>query len=68
MATDTKPHKCESCGFRRRYDDKPRSLLGRLWRWHIGWCPGWRAYLASLSEDERADIAARYEHPPEAKS
>jgi hypothetical protein len=22
----------------------PTSLLGRIWRWHTRWCPGWKAY------------------------
>ena len=40
---------------RARYDDNPRSLLGRLWKWHTGWCPGWKAYqkeLAAATESE----------------
>ncbi len=60
MAKDGKAHDCETCGFRRRYDEKPGSLLGRLWRWHIGWCPGWRSYLGSRSDEERATLQARY--------
>jgi hypothetical protein len=51
---------CEKCGFRAKYDHRPKSLLGRLWRWHTGWCPGWRQYMASLPEDTRTDIAKRY--------
>lgn len=51
---------CATCGLRARYDRNPRSLLGRLWRWHAGWCPGWKAYMASLPEDERNRLAQRY--------
>ena len=44
---------CENCTFRAKYDKKPRSIVGRIWKWHIGWCPGWKAYLKSLSDEER---------------
>ena len=53
-------HSCETCGFRAKYDAKPKSLLGRLWRWHVGWCPGWKAYMKSLPEDDRIALAKRY--------
>lgn len=43
---------CSTCKFRNRYETNPRSLLGRLWRWHTGWCPGWRMYKKSLTEEE----------------
>lgn len=49
---------CASCTFRKRYENNPRSLLGRLWRWHIRWCPGWKAYRRSLSEEEQAALDA----------
>ncbi len=52
---------CENCSFRARYDRNPKSLLGRLWRWHAGWCPGWRSYMASLAPDERRQLADRYD-------
>ena len=51
---------CEQCQFRARYDRNPRSLLGRLWKWHTGWCPGWKAYLKSLPEDERRRVRQAY--------
>ena len=41
---------CHTCGFRARAEQKPGSLLARLWRWHTGWCPGWKAYQAHLAE------------------
>lgn len=52
--------KCQTCRLRRRYDDNPRSILGRLWRWHAGWCPGWKSYLMSLSKEDRNRLADRY--------
>lgn len=54
-------HNCPNCRFKARYDDDPRSLLGRLWRWHINWCPGWRGYLQSLPEGEREVLVKRYQ-------
>ncbi|MCD4769026.1 MAG: hypothetical protein K8R35_02520 [Bacteroidales bacterium] len=53
-------HNCENCGFRAKYDNNPKSFLGRLWRWHTSWCPGWKAYIKSLSDDERIKLADRY--------
>ncbi len=51
---------CEKCKFRAKYDNNPRSILGRIWKWHIGWCPGWKGYLRSLPDDERRTLAERY--------
>ena len=53
--------KCRDCSFRKKYDDNPRSLLGRLWRWHAGWCPGWKGYMRTLPEDERMRLAEKYD-------
>jgi hypothetical protein len=51
---------CEKCGFRARYDKNPKSFLGRLWRWHANWCPGWKKYMQSLPSDERSKLAKKY--------
>jgi len=51
---------CAKCGLRKRYDKNPQSLLGRLWRWHINFCPGWKGYVTSLSPEERAKLADKY--------
>ena len=53
-------HHCESCAFRAKYDNKPKSILGKLWRWHAHWCPGWRAYMKSLPDEERRSVAGKY--------
>lgn len=53
--------KCDACPFRAKYDRNPKSLLGRLWRWHTNWCPGWRNYMRSLPEDRRVELAQRYQ-------
>ncbi len=55
-----KDHDCENCGFRAKYDTNPKSLLGRIWRWHAGWCPGWKSFITSLPDEQRRDLARRY--------
>ncbi len=40
---------CAECKWRAQAQRKPNSMLGRLWRWHTGWCPGWRRYQAHLA-------------------
>ncbi|MCG8635113.1 MAG: hypothetical protein MI863_14870 [Desulfobacterales bacterium] len=55
-----KKHNCRTCGFRAKYDRNPGSILGRLWRWHAGWCPGWNGYMKSLPEEERQQLAKDY--------
>jgi hypothetical protein len=42
--------RCQDCGLRRRAEEKPNTLLARLWRWHTTWCPGWKAYQAELAK------------------
>jgi len=51
---------CANCAFRAKYDNNPKSFLGRIWRWHANWCPGWKEYMSSLSEDERNQLAQKY--------
>ena len=51
---------CSECAWRARYDSKPKSFLGRLWRWHINFCPGWKKYIRSLPEAERTAVASKY--------
>ena len=53
-------HNCETCAFRAKYDRNPKSLLGRIWRWHANWCPGWKAYMRSLDDEKRTELARRY--------
>ncbi|MGE4539563.1 MAG: hypothetical protein AB7D37_21025 [Desulfovibrio sp.] len=40
---------CETCRFRALADKRPASLWARLWRWHTGWCPGWKRYQKALA-------------------
>jgi hypothetical protein len=51
---------CDACIFRARYDNNSKSLLGRLWKWHANWCPGWKSYMTSLPNDERRQLAEKY--------
>ena len=55
-----KEHDCAKCNFRAKYDNGPKTILGRLWRWHAGWCPGWKQYMESLPDDQRIEIATKY--------
>jgi hypothetical protein len=43
---------CENCPMRKRAEQKPNSLIAKIWRWHTGWCPGWKAYQKALTEQE----------------
>jgi hypothetical protein len=52
-------HNCEDCGLRKRAEKRPNSLLGRLWRWHTGWCPGWKSYQRWLAEREAQEVPRR---------
>jgi len=52
---------CKDCSLRAKYDNNPQSILGRIWKWHIGWCPGWKKYITSLPGDERAALAEKYD-------
>jgi hypothetical protein len=44
------PSTCENCPIRRRAEKRPNSLIAKIWKWHTGWCPGWKAYQKSLAE------------------
>ena len=48
--TEEKKHNCEDCPMRAKAEARPKSLMGRFWKWHTGWCPGWKAYQESLKQ------------------
>jgi hypothetical protein len=52
---------CENCKLRLKHDQKPKSFIGRFWRWHINWCPGWKAYMSGLDNEQREQIARQYQ-------
>ena len=41
--------RCATCGIRQRAEASPDSIMARVWKWHIGWCPGWKAYQNALA-------------------
>ncbi len=52
---------CANCKLRAKYDGNPKSFVGRIWRWHINICPGWKGYFTSLPAQEKEELAARYD-------
>ncbi len=54
-------HNCKTCRFRGAYDNNPKSVLGRIWRWHINWCPGWKKYMAAQEAPDQARLAEKYQ-------
>ena len=54
-------HNCPTCPIRAKYDKNPKSLMGRFWRWHINFCPGWKSYMGSLNEKEKLFLKDKYQ-------
>jgi hypothetical protein len=54
---------CATCAWRAKYDEKPKSIMGRLWRWHANFCPGWKQYMKSLPDEEKQAFIERYNFP-----
>ena len=52
---------CENCKFRAQYDKDPKSFQGRFWRWHINFCPGWKAYFTHQDEQTKAALREKYD-------
>ncbi|MCB9071762.1 MAG: hypothetical protein H6543_04950 [Prevotellaceae bacterium] len=57
---ETKMYHCEQCPMRGKYDQNPKSLIGRFWRWHINFCPGWKEYFNSLGTDQQTELKIKY--------
>lgn len=55
-----KNYKCENCALRAKYEKNPKSLMGRFWRWHLNFCPGWKGYFNSLATSEKEELRAKY--------
>jgi hypothetical protein len=47
---DEKIFGCETCPIREKAEANPKSFMARLWRWHTGWCTGWKEYQAYLAK------------------
>jgi len=45
---------CENCAIRRYSDKHPNSVVTSIWRWHTGWCPGWKSYQSALESKKGA--------------
>ena len=52
---------CENCKLRAHYEKNPNSLIGRFWRWHINFCPGWKRYFTSLDEEKKSELREKYQ-------
>ena len=44
--------RCATCSIRQRAEANPNAITARIWKWHTGWCPGWRAYQNALKDAE----------------
>lgn len=55
-----KIYPCADCVMRRKYEESPRAFWVRVWHWHTRFCPGWKAYMKSLSEEERDVVRIKY--------
>lgn len=53
-------HNCSNCSMRAKYDKSPKSLVGRFWRWHVNFCPGWKKYFKALSTEEQNQVRKQY--------
>jgi hypothetical protein len=47
--SEVKTYACETCSARFKAEANPNAFMSRLWRWHTGWCPGWKEYQAHLA-------------------
>lgn len=56
----TKTYACANCKLRANYEKNPKSFMGRFWHWHIKFCPGWKGFMSSLSEEERESMRQKY--------
>jgi hypothetical protein len=45
---------CSRCPLRKYAEAKPNSWLAKFWRWHTGWCPGWKAYVRKQKKNEQS--------------
>ncbi len=52
--------RCETCKFCKWAESRPETVIGKIWKWHTGWCPCWKAY--------QEDLAKRGDCPPHEKS
>jgi len=53
-------HPCIDCSMRTKFDKNPKSFMGKFWRWHINFCPGWKSYFTSLNKEEQQTLRDQY--------
>jgi hypothetical protein len=53
-------HNCEECKLRAKHDKDPKSFIGKFWRWHTGFCPGWKGFMKTLDENKKTEIKTKY--------
>ncbi|MCF8099736.1 MAG: hypothetical protein K9K65_17985 [Desulfarculaceae bacterium] len=53
MATPGKEPSCATCAMKRYAEKKPGTIWAKLWRWHTGWCPGYKRYQAWLAAQDK---------------
>jgi hypothetical protein len=54
-------HNCENCSILARYDNNPKSLIGKFWRWHINFYSGWKDYMNSLDDGQKQVLIQKYQ-------
>jgi hypothetical protein len=37
----------------KRAEKNPKSIISKIWKWHTGWCPGWKAYQKELAQQPK---------------
>ena len=47
-------HNCADCAWRKKSEEKPKSFMARLWRWHTKICPGWKSYQKALAAEKES--------------
>jgi len=50
---------CHNCGICPYADKRPRSVFGKLMRWHRGWCPAWKAHTTVYGVKSLSSTAPR---------
>jgi hypothetical protein len=55
-----KESRCAKCSMKSHYDKNPKSIISKIWKWHLTWCTGWKSYLRSLPANEKDEIIKKY--------
>jgi len=38
---------------REKAEKNPQAIMSKIWKWHTGWCPGWKAYQKELAKSNK---------------